>query len=553
MKNPIISDKTNLNPFKRGIEHGISLFTAVKNRKDTLTEALKTWVSHDEIDEIIIVDWNSDESLIPIIQKYQNGKIFLAVVKDQEKWILSHACNLAARLTTRSMLLKMDADVKIHKGFFDKHKLNPGIFYTGNWALGRDQNETHLNGVAFFYRDDFFKVNGYNEFIKSYGWDDSDLYLRLEQNNLKRIDFDLDSLHHIEHGNRTLFQDKPGYFRNISETERENLNIIINRHFGYNSKPWSCSNSMLDFSVTATDSYTIASIQSGDDKNIIHPGVIQQNELTAVMERLQSLDQEFSKMLMDQLNREELIEFYNLFFIPAANSSDQRLFSLIQKIKQAYNILIKQSEAEIQQFNEDKVNREQALERLTRDFRDKEQLLLQRDNIINERDRQIGVRDQVILGKDQLLSSRDAVIQLRDNELSAKEKTVQEKNQVIIDLDKFIIKQTETIGNYETSASEQQQVIQHASDAIFKLGRELQEKSANIDEMNSHIQGRDVALAQMNLELQNLDETMATLRMQLKAEQQTLKDIHNSHSWKTGHFVFSMIGKIMPWLTRNGS
>ena len=64
---------------------GISLITAVKNRQETLEVALQTWLTHVQIDEIIIVDWGSDESLIPLVQKYQNGKIILAVVSDQPK------------------------------------------------------------------------------------------------------------------------------------------------------------------------------------------------------------------------------------------------------------------------------------------------------------------------------------------------------------------------------------------------------------------------------------------------------------------------------------
>jgi len=48
----------NLNPLNTEIKEGISLITAVKNRKESFKEALKTWVAFEEIDEIIIVDWN---------------------------------------------------------------------------------------------------------------------------------------------------------------------------------------------------------------------------------------------------------------------------------------------------------------------------------------------------------------------------------------------------------------------------------------------------------------------------------------------------------------
>ena len=57
------------------IKEGISLITAVKNRSEKLEKILPNWLSFPEINEIIIVDWDSDNSIEPIIQKYQNEKI----------------------------------------------------------------------------------------------------------------------------------------------------------------------------------------------------------------------------------------------------------------------------------------------------------------------------------------------------------------------------------------------------------------------------------------------------------------------------------------------
>ena len=580
MNNPNTPIKYNLNPFNLEIEEGISLFTAIKNRKDTFIDALETWVVHEEIDEIIIVDWSSDESLIPIIQKYQNGKIFLAVVEDQAKWILSQACNLAARLTTKSKLLKMDADVKIHKGFFEKHQLNPGFFYAGNWSLARDENQKHLNGVAFFYRDDFFRVNGYNEFIKSYGWDDDDLYLRLEQLILKRVDFKLDSLYHIEHGNRTLLQDNPMYFRNIAGTEREKLNIIINRPLGYTSMPWSPFNTMLDFSIKAVDKHFMAIKQVGEDTNIIPIDIRQRNELIAVAERLQTLDPEFPKTLINQLSREELIEFYNLFFIPEPNSPEHHLFTFIQKVKQHYQTTNKQFDAEITLLSADKILLEQSIQTLKKDIQEKEllvvskdqtisgqahllgirdqtinekdqflrsrdQMIAQRDQTIHERDQLLGIRDQTISEKDQLLRSMDLMIDNRDQEISAAMKIVEAKDQIIL-------KQTETIGNYEISSIAQQRAIEKNSETILQQARELQEKAFAILERNSIIYERDAMLTTIQQNIHKQLEKISDLEMKLSQEQQAIEDMRKSFSWKSGHFVFSLIGKVLPWMNKHG-
>ena len=119
---------------------GISLFTAIKNRHDNFEEVLQSWLMHKQISEIIIVDWDSEKSLAPLIQKYQDGRIILAEVKNQPKWVLSIAFNLSARLTTRNRLLKMDADVKIMPSFFKCHDLKPGNFYCGNLLNRRNDN-----------------------------------------------------------------------------------------------------------------------------------------------------------------------------------------------------------------------------------------------------------------------------------------------------------------------------------------------------------------------------------------------------------------------------
>ena len=70
--NKILYNNIYLNPFEKKIGRGISLITAVKNRSENLEKALDTWVRFDKIDEIIIVDWSSDKSIKPLIEKYNN-------------------------------------------------------------------------------------------------------------------------------------------------------------------------------------------------------------------------------------------------------------------------------------------------------------------------------------------------------------------------------------------------------------------------------------------------------------------------------------------------
>ena len=314
MNNPDTFDSFTLNPFKHGIEDGISLFTAIKNRKDTFEDVLQTWVACEKIDEIIIVDWDSDESLIPLVQKHQNGKLFLTTVKDQPKWVLSFAFNLAARLTTRTQILKIDADVKIFPAFFEKHPLEKGKFYCGNWRIRRNDNEMHLNGIVYLQREDFFRVNGYNEFIKFYGWDDSDLYQRLESAGLNRNDFDLDTIYHIPHGNRTLFQDKPHYLDKIPDEERASFATFVNRHLGNTYGKWSPSKKMMEFRIIRQNDYFITCCQTNEDENPVTQSMIHESETVALRERLLLLGVEIQQDLLINLSRDELLALYNQYF-----------------------------------------------------------------------------------------------------------------------------------------------------------------------------------------------------------------------------------------------
>ena len=296
------------------VKPGISVITAVKNRREAFEEALPTWLAQPAIDEIVVVDWDSDQSLLPLIGKYQDGRILLATVTGQPKWILSNAFNLAARLCSNSLMLKLDADVKLQSGFFEKHKPGDDRFFCGNWRIRRNPNELHLNGIIFLQRAAFFRVNGYNEFIKFYGWDDSDLYQRLELSGLSRADFDLDTLYHIPHGERTLFQEIPGNLKHIPEDEKAGFATFLNRCIGNNYGRWTPACSMMEFRISRQPEHLISCTAAGRELNLISPEVLAECEKVAIRERLLLTGAEIPGHILDRLSLEELFSLYNLFF-----------------------------------------------------------------------------------------------------------------------------------------------------------------------------------------------------------------------------------------------
>ena len=183
---------------------GISLVTAVMNRNDQLTKSLTNWLQVKGVEEVVVVDWSSEPGVIssvlePYPQLRDDPRITVITVPRQTRWVLTRACNLAAFHSRGQYIMKLDSDVLLSVDFFDHHPLLERSFYAGNWKQARVENERHLNGIFFTRREDFMRVNGYDERIVSYGWDDDDLYRRLEALSLQRLSFNLDMLKHDEH------------------------------------------------------------------------------------------------------------------------------------------------------------------------------------------------------------------------------------------------------------------------------------------------------------------------------------------------------------------
>jgi glycosyltransferase involved in cell wall biosynthesis len=180
--------------------NSISIFTAVMNRQERLSETIENWLQFDWFDEIVIVDWSSE---IPFTFR-QHPKVKIYRVDGEPSWILSQSFNLAASLTSGDIIVKMDADYRIDQKFGNIFPMPKNTYYHGNWCgpwsiskvleewnaekenrilweYDVDVNPQYLNGFVACHKKDFESVNGYNERITSYGWDDSDLYQRLNE------------------------------------------------------------------------------------------------------------------------------------------------------------------------------------------------------------------------------------------------------------------------------------------------------------------------------------------------------------------------------------
>lgn len=218
LTNPIIEEKDE-----------ISAIVCVKNRTNNLLKSLYSWLKIPKITEIIILDFGSE---IPVKIPHLSDRIKLYRY-ESKFWHLTKAYNIASQLSTKNIIMKLDADYYLDKFFLTHNKLPKD---KKSFVCGKIQKPWNLCGFLFVHRENFFAVNGYNERIINYGYDDYDIYIRLESIGLKRIFLNSDFITHLPHdeSNRTLFQPQKHISKHNSN--KNNKKIAIEQPWTHKDK-----------------------------------------------------------------------------------------------------------------------------------------------------------------------------------------------------------------------------------------------------------------------------------------------------------------------------
>jgi glycosyltransferase involved in cell wall biosynthesis len=186
---------------KQAVEPGISIVSCCMNRNANLRSALKSWQVLD-VDEIVIVDWSSNTPVVESIADMLEDRIRVIRVEDEPDWILTFAFNVGLRSARFEKIFKLDADITVSKDFLQQNDFKPGQYIRGYWKSAVDRgfpDQRFVNGSFGAYKEDLKKIGYYNEFIRSYGFDDSDLYYRLSvHGSLQQKFLNPDSIEHLE-------------------------------------------------------------------------------------------------------------------------------------------------------------------------------------------------------------------------------------------------------------------------------------------------------------------------------------------------------------------
>jgi glycosyltransferase involved in cell wall biosynthesis len=199
----------------------ISLCVSCMNRlhhlSETLPRNLADNVNYPSL-EIVLLDYNSSDGLENWAQDHlqewiKAGRLVYFRTTDRPHFCHSHARNLAFRLASGDIVCTIDADNFTGRSFV--HYVNERFDRHEHVYLRPDFDGAHIRlrdvfGRICVRKQDFLRIEGYDEQLVDYGYEDIDLCARLEKVGLAPCFIEDDRfLRYIGHGNRERLVNGP--------------------------------------------------------------------------------------------------------------------------------------------------------------------------------------------------------------------------------------------------------------------------------------------------------------------------------------------------------
>lgn len=199
---PIIKKLLKGNIFGKKVKSGNVIITACMNRNSNLKEAIKSWIKVKDLNQIVIVDYNSKKQVSETLKDINSNLIKIVRVDNVKKWCLTKAFNLAIKCVDYSNIYKLDCEDIITDDIIIKNPINKYSFFRGDYKKAKSTSELQINGKLFCNYFNLIKINGYNENITTYGWDDDDIYKRLKNKLTEKI-IDIKYFKFISHDDKS--------------------------------------------------------------------------------------------------------------------------------------------------------------------------------------------------------------------------------------------------------------------------------------------------------------------------------------------------------------
>jgi radical SAM protein with 4Fe4S-binding SPASM domain len=194
----------------------LSFFTVCMGRlhhlKETLPKNLAWNADHPDI-EFVILDYNSPDGMgewvqAELAEHLRSGRLVYYRYDDAQFFSYSHSRNMAARLCSADIICNVDADNLTGPGYAtyvdrqmqDKDllvgcDLEDGVFTT-------IPNDFGFTGRMAVRRELFLETGGYDEDMIAWGYEDLDLYNRLERRGLRCAPIDRRFLTALPHDDK---------------------------------------------------------------------------------------------------------------------------------------------------------------------------------------------------------------------------------------------------------------------------------------------------------------------------------------------------------------
>jgi glycosyltransferase involved in cell wall biosynthesis len=196
----------------------LSIITTCMDRLEFIVQTIPTWLNRGA-DEVIVVDWSSKEPLTPA-SVLQDRVIFertmIVRVEGQQYFNAGLARNTGAHKASGEFLLFIDSDMLLNAGLAAMCK--PEFSCTHRHGIERKPPY----GTCLVSSSLFWRIGGYSEDMPSYGYEDNDLYHRLDCAGGRSVYFPPGMLQHIDHPDQLRTEKRKQEGKGIYQTVEEN-------------------------------------------------------------------------------------------------------------------------------------------------------------------------------------------------------------------------------------------------------------------------------------------------------------------------------------------
>jgi len=236
----------------------LAVTTGSMDRLEHLLQAMNSWTKLAEPDEIIVVDWGSSDPLALSLASFGDPRVTV-VRAEASHWENSRCHNLeftAASHLECDLVLRLDNDALVAPDFFRHHPPNDTSFYAVNChsVPPETDDKRNLCGTVFTAVRHWRRVNGYNERLRQYGFEDEDFYCRLAQAGLTWRECLLGDLEHLPHddGSRLEHIASHPLLSPVDPHVQKQFRITLSRQIAI-ARPWTSSDLRTRWNLTQPD------------------------------------------------------------------------------------------------------------------------------------------------------------------------------------------------------------------------------------------------------------------------------------------------------------